>query len=110
MEFSKKKGKGIKMFYAQSEIYQAAIKAYSKSACNDPEYHARKAELFVDRCVKAHNFEHNDEEQITIDYDAVKLEIHEQYISNVAYSALDGTCERALWSELSAIEVASQME
>lgn len=84
--------------YSQIQIYNAAIAAYAEAACADPDYQRNKAESFVRRCVNSQNLETGSD--IPGDLYRTVPEISRQAIKNVAYAALDASCEAALWRNL----------
>lgn len=86
--------------YSQSAVYAAALNAYAASACTDPEWQQQKAEAFVARVVRAQNFEQGMNEDIIFDIYAEDPVLMEEYLHNVCYAALDGTCESAFWAAL----------
>lgn len=88
------------MMYSQSQVYAAALAAYQASACSDPDYHERKAIAFVERVVRAQNFEHSENEDILVDIYAEDPVLMEEYLHNVCYAALDLDCERVFWATL----------
>ena len=88
------------MLYSQSQVYSAAKAAYESSACADPGYVQRKAKLFVERVVRAQNFEHSEHEEILDDIYAEDAILMEEYLHNVCYAALDERCTAAFWRTL----------
>lgn len=88
------------MLYSQSDVYAAALAAYQASACADPEYHERKAQAFVERAVRAQNFERPDMGELFVDIYDEEPSILEEYLHNVCYAALDIDCTNAFWAAL----------
>lgn len=95
------------MKYSQAEIYDAAHCAYEASACSDKNYHDSKSALFVQRCVRTHNIENNDNIDVCLD-DSV-LVIPKNIVDNVCFAALDSQCTGIFWQRLAKLEICSEM-